>query len=376
MGKILDLLFLFISITSSFCINFLNLNRKISRKGIAAFPYYSEGLPGGHERIGSWKPYFENEGINFDIYWASNKKEYEEFLKTKSVIKKYSFHFKVLLRRIKTLSTLSNYSTIWIQRSYIPFYPYKNSYFECALSKYHENIVIDYYDADYVHNPKLINESVKNSNTVTVATPFLLEYFSKINPSTKHIRMTINKKKYILKKDYKVNDPIKIGWMGSPENAKHILHIENVLSKIEKEFKVVFHVVCRDFPSNNLKKIKVSKWGDNNFNYHDWISSLDIGIVPYIGNSERLKAKPAMKTLEFMASGIPVVSSKWGAFDKMRNEHDFLLANDDKDWYETIMNLIKEINLRIKIGKNGRSTFEKYHTHESIYPKLKKILLN
>ena len=57
--------------------------------------------------------------------------------------------------------------------------------------------------------------------------------------------------------------------MGSPENAKHILHIENVLSKIEKEFKVVFHVVCRDFPSNNLKKIKVSKWGDNNFNYHD-----------------------------------------------------------------------------------------------------------
>ena len=61
---------------SSFYINFLNFNSKRSRKGIAVFPYYSKGWPGGHERIGSWKPYFENEGIKFDIYWASNKKEY------------------------------------------------------------------------------------------------------------------------------------------------------------------------------------------------------------------------------------------------------------------------------------------------------------
>ena len=372
MGRILDSVFLFISFISSFYIKFLK--GKDSRKGIAAFPYYSKGWPGGQERIGSWKPHFENEGINFDIYWASNKKEYEEFLKTKSVIKKYSFHFKVLLRRIKTLSILSNYSTIWIQRSYIPFYPYKNSYFECALSKYHENIVIDFYDADYVHNPKLINDSVKHSNTVTVATPFLLEYFSKINPSTKHIRMTIDEKKYKIKNDYSNNNTIKIGWMGSPENASHVLLIENILIRIEKKFNVFFHFVCRDFPSHKLKKYKISKWGDDDFDYHKWISSLDIGIVPYIGNSERLKAKPAMKTLEFMASGIPVVSSKWGAFDKMRNEHDFLLANNEKEWYEVIMNLIKEVDLRRKIGENGRSTFKRYHTYEYIYPKLKKIL--
>ena len=79
-----------------------------------------------------------------------------------------------------------------------------------------------------------------------------------------------------------------------------------------------------------------------------------IGIVPYIVNSERLKTKPAMKTLKFMPIGMHILSSKWGAFNKMRNEHDFLLANDDKEHYETNINLIKEINLRRKIGENGR----------------------
>ena len=372
MGRILDLVFLFLSFISSFYIKFLK--GKSSRKGIAAFPYYSEGWPGGQDRIGSWKPYFENEGINFDIYWASNKKEYEEFLKTKSVIKKYLFHFNVLFRRVKALTKLRNYSTIWIQRSYIPFYPYKNSYFEKSLSKNHENIIFDFYDADYVNNPKLINNSVKYSNSVTVATPFLLDYFSNINRHAKHIRMTIDQKKYKIKKNHTNNHTIKIGWMGSPENANHVLSIEKIMLQIEKNFNIIFQVVCRDFPTNKLEKIEIYEWGKNNFNYYEWISSLDIGIVPYIGDFEILKAKPAMKTLEFMACGIPVVSSKWGSFDKMKDKYDFILVKNEKEWIDAITNLVKEVDLRKKIGGNARSSFEKYHTHEAIYPKLKKIL--
>ena len=40
----------------------------------------------------------------------------------------------------------------------------------------------------------------------------------------------------------------------------------------------------------------------------------------------KIKSKTSYENPRIYGKRNPVVSSKWGAFDKMRNEHDFLLA--------------------------------------------------
>lgn len=52
------------------------LGRGTNRASILALPAYPEGWPGGMERFANWKPYFEKEGIPFDISWPCSTVEY------------------------------------------------------------------------------------------------------------------------------------------------------------------------------------------------------------------------------------------------------------------------------------------------------------
>lgn len=375
MGKILDLLFLLVSHTATIYIKLLSFRKTKPTKEVAAFPYYAMGWPGGYERIGNWKPYFESEGNTFDIYWCSTKKEFEEFLRTKSIIHKYRFHFKVLFRRIKTLKKLSQYSTIWIQRSFIPYFPYKDSLFEKKLNELNKNIIIDFYDADYTNNYNLITTAAKSAKKVSVATPFLKDYFVRLNANTHHLRMTINHSIYIEKKNsLKYENQIKIGWMGNPGNALNLKKLEKVFLKVESNFKnVSFHFLCAKLPTLKINNLTTYSWEDKQFDYYDWISKIDIGISPYFGDSDRLKAKPAMKTLEFMASNIPVVSSVWGSFDQMVNNQDILIAQSDQDWYNSLSKLLLDKDFRIKIANNGNKKMKQFHSYKKQFQELKKI---
>lgn len=375
MARLLDIIF---HLFTRIGLLYITLLRKKNpqQKTIAALPYYSKNWPGGHERIGNWKPFFEKEGYQYDVFWASDDKEFLQLEDFNKPLQRYLIFYKILWRRIRLLSKLNDYSAIWIQRSFIPFYPYNEAYFEKALSKIHDNITIDFYDADYTKNYNLVTNAAKHLNKVSVATPFLHDFFLKINPNTHHLRMTVNDSLYPIKQSYTTTNPIKIGWMGSPENAKHVAKIEETLLSIEQRHEVKFHIVCRDFPPTSLKHLETSKWGDQGFDYTEWMRSIDIGIVPYIGETDELKAKPAMKTLEFMACGIPVVASIWGAFDSMKHEHDYYLAEKMEDWVSMLEKLISSEKERERLGKNGLQTFRAYHSYEHTYKILAEILSN
>ena len=187
--------------------------------------------------------------------------------------------------------------------------------------------------------------------------------------------MTIDYTKYIEKKHIDSSDnKIVIGWMGNPGNALNLKKLEKVFQKIETNFKnIEFHFLCSDLPKLNIQNLKSFSWDKKNFDYYEWISKIDIGISPYFGNSDRLKAKPAMKTLEFMASNIAVVSSIWGSFDKMKDKEDILIADSDQDWYDSLSKLILDKDFRIKIAKNGNTKQKEFHSYEKQFLDLKKI---
>ena len=87
--------------------------------------------------------------------------------------------------------------------------------------------------------------------------------------------------------------------MGNPGNAINLKKLEKVFQQIETNFNnVEFHFICSDLPILNIKNLRSFSWDQNNFDYYTWITNMDIGISPYFGETDRLKAKPAMKTLK------------------------------------------------------------------------------
>jgi hypothetical protein len=364
-----------ISLAILFFINYFKTKKK--EFGILALPYYPKNWPGGEERVAAWQPYFEKNGKCFNVIFSWEKTELESFLIAQSKNKlfaQYKLYYKLLFRRIKIFLTVENYETIWIQRSFVPLFPFKDAFFEKKLAKVHKNIIYDFYDADYESNFKLIMNAVCIANKITVASKFLEKKFTLLNPNTYLIRFALPFK---IRKDYtKLNkEVLKIGWMGSPENAENLKLIEDDLIKLEESFpNIKFSFVCRHLPTLNLKSLESFNFNNAKFNYNKWIQSIDIGIVPFKNIDERTKAKISMKSLEFMSYKIPMVCSPFVHSDMLEPDKSFILAKNN--WYDPLALLIKNEELRIEMSKNAFNIFNKYHTYSQGFPLLNEVLIN
>jgi hypothetical protein len=128
--------------------------------------------------------------------------------------------------------------------------------------------------------------------------------------------------------------------MGSPENAQQLLFIADQLQNIEEKYpNVKFSFVCRKLPDLGLKRSEVLNWNMEGFNYYEWLANLDIGIVPFLKQDDRIKAKIAMKGLEFMYVGIPMIISEWVLSDKLVHNESCIISKEN-EWYDSMEKII------------------------------------
>lgn len=357
--------------------NLFSIKReKKYNNSILALPYYPMNYAGGHSRIGDWKPYFEKNNIQYDVHWASEAQEFLQEFMTDNWFKKYWFYHKLLWRRVKVIFLLKNYDCIWIQRAFVPFYPFKDAYFEKLINQLHNNITIDFYDADYESNYNLTINAAKYSRKVTVASKYLVDFFASKGINTFHVRYAMNFKDYEVKSKIN-NEKIFIGWMGDPSNFSNVKHIEGELLKLERDnSNIEFIFICRYIEGLKLKNWKQEKWGDEGFNYYKSIASFDIGIAPMIFAEEVDKARTAFKTLEYMAAEVAFVTSPWGVSDKLQDEYNCLFAYNKNDWFKKLNQLASDELLRNMLAANAKKTLIEYHSYDKVYAHLHYVLTN
>ncbi len=350
------------------------LKKRGKQNGILALPYTPKDWPGGYDRMDAWTNMFFTDGVNYHVDYAWKKVDFELFHSISiTTFKRYLIFSKILVHRIRLLFSFKNYETIWIQRAFLPMFPYKDAYFEKLLARIHPHIIYDFYDADYASNYKLVMSTVAAAKKVTVATEYLRSKFISVNKETYLLRYAIDTKSFKVRANTN-SDIIRIGWMGSPGNAINLMAIEEQLQTLESEFSnIQFSFLCRNFPSLNLKKLHKNSWSDAQFDYYEWLSTLDIGIVPFIKADERTKAKVSMKGLEFMAQGIPIAASPFIHSDQLENGISFLLT-EQHFWYDNLKKLVLDKELRIRMGQQAEIIFDSFHTYKIVYKDFKEIV--
>jgi glycosyltransferase involved in cell wall biosynthesis len=164
--------------------------------------------------------------------------------------------------------------------------------------------------------------------------------------------------------------------MGSPSNSIEIFEIKESLIKVQQLYSnVIFLFICNNFQNIPNLKYQVIPWNESTF--YSTINSFDIGIVPISHSANKhLKGKVAMKSLEMMVTGIPMVCSLFGVSDMLVNGENALIVEDEGEWEIKIIELIENEVLRKKIGISARETFDKYHSYNSQYQTIKKVLAN
>jgi len=100
---------------------------------------------------------------------------------------------------------------------------------------------------------------------------------------------------------------------------------------------------------------------------------LDIGLYP-LPDDEWVKGKTGFKTMQYMSVGIPCVVSNVGAnISIVKDGVNGFLVNSNEEWYDRLEQLINDIDLRNRLGEEGRKTIVGDYSVHSNFFKMYKI---
>ncbi len=156
---------------------------------------------------------------------------------------------------------------------------------------------------------------------------------------------------------------VRIGWTGSHSTLMYLDPILPVLQELQNEHDFQFVVIANKDPNLPLKNYQFIKWTEEN-EVSD-LQHLDIGIMP-LENTEWAKGKCGFKLIQYGAVGIPSVASPVGVNSEVLiDEKTGYLASSTQEWKTCLEKLLKDPELRSKMGQAAREHIVANYSVES-----------
>jgi len=342
-------------------------------------------------RVYKYLPYFRKEGIEYYISTPASNDFFESFTEqTNSYIRKFIYYLFFFFKRFKDVLKAYKYDVVVIQRQIFPLGP---PFLEKLLLLLNKKIVYDIDDALFVRPesaPKTILQKIKPldkvsflmkiSKHIIVANDYIKNYALNYNPNITVIPMCVDLERYVINTKIKsdFNKPT-IGWTGTASAGLFYLRdIKNMFKHLKKEhdfkLKIISGGADKIVKEISFEGLDIEK---KEWSLEDEISdlyTLDIGIVPLV-KREFEKGKFPFKALQYMAVGIPVVGTRWGVLEEIITDgvNGFLVDNEE-EWIDKLGVLLKDADLRKKMGENGRKVVKEKFTYDVNAPKFIDIL--
>lgn len=278
------------------------------------------------------------------------------------------FFYKIFIcSALLALSTC--YDAIFIQKVILPR-PLWN-----MLRRLNRNIIFDFDDAIFLE--KDISSIIKGANGVfTSRNSFLKNYALKFTNNVTEIVSPIDVARYeagnrIQKKE------VAIGWIGTEYTSRYLGILRRVFERLGKIYDNILLITVGAPRAADVKGIRAVKkeWSEKNEPID--VARFDIGILPLF-QDEWSRGKGGYKLFQYMSAGIPSVASDWGVNSSLIEDgRDGFLARNEDEWFTKLSLLIKDGNLRRRMGEEARKKAEREYSYEAnfgiFYNALRKI---
>lgn len=167
------------------------------------------------------------------------------------------------------------------------------------------------------------------------------------------------------------NPPVTLGWAGAPVNVHLLERLEPVLAKVLRRFPQVRLAVF----SGQRPRMTIP------FDYQpflpgtesEFVSDLDIGLLPLL-DEEFTHGKSPIKSLQYLACGVPVVGNVFGATAEILKPDNSIAVSSENDWLGALERLIIKPELRRSMGANGRQLVERHHDVRKVQERLWQVI--
>jgi glycosyltransferase involved in cell wall biosynthesis len=352
------------------------LRKRKPTKDFLFFPYLHKDNIGTLARVQEYVPMLQRDGYTFDIHYTSLREEYDRMFTTKPVsrVETYMHFHKVFWQRLRWSFRADDYKAVFVQRTMLPnYYDWRRPVLERLLHAYNDNVVLDYYDADYARDETFYNDILKYGHKVAVVNQFLFDYYSKRHPNVVMNELAVNPKLYRVKSDFTIHQPVRIFWTGSLPNAiENLSSIMPVLAELNAVRPLRLVMVAPSNEGFEQPFVEHHLWNKETF--FDLLAGSDIALYPVAQDNDFSRGKVAYKSLEYAASKVPMVASPQGLSSRFVGDEDVLLAHNADEWKQQLLRLMNDESLRKRFAQSAYDKFMRYHEVNAAYQNLLKIL--
>jgi glycosyltransferase involved in cell wall biosynthesis len=269
-------------------------------------------------------------------------------------------------RRIHDLFRISKYDVIYIFHWATPF---GSVLYERTVRSLSKRLIYDIEDSISkvdINEVNSITASLKNINKhnflmkvadyVITSSPSLNNYCLNVNDrkKCKYISSSVDVNRFLPINTYNNTKKVTIGWTGTFSSIKYLELLRGVFKELRKicDFKLfIIGNFEYKFPEMDLEVVQWSKEREV-----EYMQRIDIGIYP-LSDTPWVHGKSGLKAIQYMAFGLPTVATNVGTTPKIiEHMENGWLVDSDKEWVKALETLIKDFELRKKLGQAARRT--------------------
>jgi glycosyltransferase involved in cell wall biosynthesis len=321
-------------------------------------------------RIHQFVPYLEHAGFECKVRPFADRRLFQAVQASRMTSQLFYAPFSSL-RRAVDVYTAPRYDMVVIHREAFPFFCPR---VERMVLRRHSRVVFSLDDAIYaghrdtpnkkypfVYKLKYgpgVNEVLAKSAHVIAGSRTLAEHARQFNPHVSVVPTVVDANRYAYRAPTASSECLTIGWMGTRSTSPYVFDIAPVLRQLGEVFRGQIRFRMYGDPQLQLP---VSNYETRPFSLESEIEDLrriDIGIMP-LPDNEWTRGKCAFKAIQYMALGIPTVSSPVGmASEIIKHNVNGLLASTSGEWFEALARLMRDADLRRRLAEEGRKTIE------------------
>jgi glycosyltransferase involved in cell wall biosynthesis len=174
--------------------------------------------------------------------------------------------------------------------------------------------------------------------------------------------------RYASKLEYSATTKLRIVWIGSPSTTQYLQELSAPLGELAKRHNFTLRVIGGGLIDLLGVDVELMDWSIET--EAAAIAECDIGIMP-LRDTPWEQGKCAYKLIQYMACGLPTVTSPIGAnIDVVVENETGFFAAVHSDWVSKLGLLLSDKSLRQRLGQAGRLRVNESYSLQQAAPKL------
>lgn len=292
--------------------------------------------------------------------------------------------FGAYARRISQLrSAAGQADLLWLEKEALPWLPW---IIERALVPRGIPLVVDYDDAVYHRYDRHRHSAIRwllgskldrlmgSAALITAGNHYLADRAKAAGARRIEIVPTVVDLNAYTQRPVPVpTQPPSIGWIGTPSTwTEYIAPMMPLLTQVAECHGARIAVVGAGCTAEAHPLLDNLPWTEDSEVAR--IHAMDIGIMP-LTDSPWARGKCGYKLIQYMACGLPVVASPVGVnSDIVEHGVNGFLATTDAEWNEAIATLLRDPDLRHRMGQAGRKKVEEQYSLQVWGPRVARLL--